>query len=282
MKAKRKVSWVVGALICAMAGAGMEHLRYSLSVAVPEAGGGGVPETVRAPEARVRVVAARDESAKRDADVLRRRVSDLEKALAEYETARVQQPEPPQEAEPGKEQRGDRGRRQSWEERMDQMRRENPDQYADMQRRREDFRQNMEQRVRDREDFLDAIDVAGMTPEQRQSHEQLLATVARMNALMADMMENGRPRGEEGEAVRHEMREAMMSLGQLYESERRYLLEATAKAAGYSGDDVQAFSEHIQTIFEQTSMMPGGFGPRRGRDGPSSAGAPRTDKTELR
>jgi len=83
-----------------------------------------------------------------------------------------------------------------------------------------------------------------------------------------------RLRGEEGEAVRHEMREAMMSLGQLYESERRYLLEATAKAAGYSGDDVQAFTEHIQTIFEQTSMMPGGFGFRGGRVGPQAAEAP--------
>ena len=72
--------------------------------------------------------------------------------------------------------------------------------------------------------------------------------------------------------MRQEMRDAMMNLGQLYESERRYLLDATAKAAGYSGDDVQAFSEHIQTIFEHTSMMPGGFGPRRGRDGPPSAG----------
>ena len=108
MKAKHKVSWVVGALICAVAGAGIEHLRHSLSVAVPGAGG-GVQETVRAPEAPVRIVTVRDESAKGDADRLRRRVSDLEKALAEYETARVQQPEPPQEAEPGKEQRGDRG-----------------------------------------------------------------------------------------------------------------------------------------------------------------------------
>jgi len=157
---------------------------------------------------------------------------------------------------------------------MEQMRRDKPEQYAEMQRRREEFRQSMEQRVRDREDFLAAIDVEGMTPEQRQNHEQLLATVARMNALMASMMGNGRPRGEEGDALRQEMREAMSTLEDLYASERRYLLEATAKAAGYSGNDVQAFSEHIQTILEHTSMMPGGFGPRRGRGGPPAAEAP--------
>ena len=110
--------------------------------------------------------------------------------MSERDTARAQQPEQPQkvEAEASRERGEDRGRRRSWEERMEEMRRENPEQYAEMQQRREEFRQSMERRARDREDFLDAVDVAGMTPEQRQNHEQLLATVARVNTLMADMM----------------------------------------------------------------------------------------------
>jgi hypothetical protein len=269
MKTKHKVGVIAGAIICALAGAGMEHLRHRLSAVASVPDSVDAQETVRAPQAPVRVVTVRDENAKRDADALRRRVSELEKALAERDTARAQQPEQPQKAETDRERGEDRGRRRSWEERMEEMRRENPEQYAEMQQRREEFRQSMERRARDREDFLDAVDVAGMTPEQRQNHEQLLATVARMNTLMADMMENGRPRGETGEAARNEMREAMMALGPLYDSERRYLLEATAKSVGYSGNEVQAFTEHIQMIFEHTSMMPpGGFGPRGGRGGP--------------
>ena len=275
MKTKHKMGLIVGALVCALTGAGMEHLRHRLLTATPVPDSADVQETVRAPQAPVRVVTVRDENAKRDADALRRRVSELEKALSERDTARAQQPEQPQkvEAEANRERGEDRGRRRSWEERMEEMRRDNPEQYAEMQQRREEFRRGMERRARDREDFLDAVDVAGMTPEQRQNHEQLLATVARVNTLMADMMENGRPRGEAGEAMRHEMREAMMALGPLYDSERRYLLEATAKSVGYSGSEVQAFTEHIQMIFEHTSMMPpGGFGSRGGRGGPPGGG----------
>jgi len=262
MEQKRKIAVVAGACACVFAGAGMEHVRQRLAVPLPEVE--DVRETVRVTPTPGRVVTVRDEAAERAAEALRKRVAELEKALAERDTARAQQPEQPQVADANAGRGEGRDRRQSWEERMEQMRKDNPEQYAEMQRRREEFRQSVEQRVREREDFLDAVDVAGMTPEQRQNHEQLLATVARVNELMAGMMEGGRPRGEEGEAVRREMGEAMASLGQLYESERRYLLEATAKAAGYTGSDAQAFTEHIQAIYENTSMMPGGFGRRGG------------------
>ena len=74
----------------------MEHLRHRLLTATPVPDSADVQETVRAPQAPVRVVTVRDENAKRDADALRRRVSELEKALSERDTARAQQPEQPQ------------------------------------------------------------------------------------------------------------------------------------------------------------------------------------------
>ncbi len=263
MEQKNKMIIAAGACACVLAGAGMEHVRQRLAEPLPDVE--DVRETVRVTPTPGRVVTVRDEAAERVAEALRKRVAELEKTLAERDTARAQQPEKPQVADENAGRGEGRDRRQSWEERMEQMRKDNPEQYAEMQRRREEFRQGVEQRVRERADVLDAVDVAGMTPEQRQNHEQLLATVARVNDLMAGMMmEGGRPRGEEGEALRREMGEAMASLGQLYESERRYLLEATAKAAGYTGSDAQAFTELIQAIYENTSMMPGGFGRRGG------------------
>ncbi len=254
---KKRTILVAGACACFLAGVGTEHVRKWMTEPVRERD--AAQETVRVIRSPDRVMAVRDPAAERMTESLRKRIAELEEALAERDAARVRQPEQAQGADAAGESRGEgRSRRQSWEERMEQMRKDNPEQYAEMQRRREEFRQGVEQRVREREDFLDAVDVAGMTPEQRQNHEQLLATVARVNELMAGMMEGGRPRGEEGEAVRREMGEAMASLGQLYESERRYLLEATAKAAGYTGSDAQAFTEHIEEIYENTSMMPGG------------------------
>ena len=264
MDVKRCVVFGVGACLCVLAGAGIEHARLFLSAPVQEVP--VVQETVRVAKAPDRV---RDAGAERDAEALRKRIAELEKALADR-SARNRRPErAPQTNEVAEAQDGREDRQQSWEDRMERMRTEDPDRYAEMQQRREGFRQNMEQRARDRADFLDAIDVAGMTREQRANHEKLLDATARANELMAQMAEGGRRRGEEGDALRQEMGETMASLGQLYESERQYLFEATAKAAGYTGNDVQAFTEHIQNIIENTSMIPG-FG--RGGGGPGGPG----------
>ena len=263
MDRKRFAAPAIGACVCLLAGAGIEHLRLKLSAPPQEEL--AAQETVRVAQAPECVVTVRDEAAEREAQALRQRVAQLEGALAERAAAGQTQSE--QDEEPASAQGEHSGRQsQSWEDRMERMRIEDPDRYAEMQQRRESFRQNMEQRARDRADFLDAIDVAGMTREQRANHEKLLDITARLEELRAQMMEGGRPRGEGGEALRQEMSESMATLGQLYEAERQYLIEATAKAAGYTGSDIQAFSDHIQNIIENTTMMPG-FGGRGGPGG---------------
>jgi hypothetical protein len=254
---------VLGAVLCAcvLAGAGIEHLR--LALAGPEAEEVEVKEVVRVTKTPGRVVTVRDETAERAAEALRVRVGELENTLALRDAEREQQVE--RQVQPGTDSEA-RGRRQSWEERMERMKAESPERYAEMQQRREEFRQQMEQRARDRADFLDAVDVAGMRPEQRSNHEKLLETVARIDELRAQMMQPENAAGEDRDALRQEMGETMAALGQLYSAERQYLLEATAKAAGCSGNDVSAFTEHIQTIIENTTMMPG-MGRSRGGGG---------------
>jgi hypothetical protein len=273
METKQRVVLGIGLSVCVLAGAGIEHLRLAAAgdsgEDVPE-----IKEVVQVTKTPGRVVTVRDEAAERAAEALRKRVAELEKALAGGDAASVQQQgqeEPPQTEASREEQ--DARRRQSWDERMERMKTEDPERYAEMQQRREEFRQRMEQRTRDRADFLDAVDKTGMTSDQRANHEKLLETVARVNELTAQMMQSGgRGRGEEGEALRQEMGESMMALGQLYDSERQYLLETTAKAAGYSGGDVSAFTEHIQSIIENTTMMPGMGGQRGGRGGGPGGG----------
>jgi hypothetical protein len=267
MDAKQRVVFGIGFLVCVLAGAGIEHARLAVL------GGPGedepeVKETVQVTKTPGRAVTLRDEAAERAAEALRKRVAELEKALAGREAASVQQ-EPPPQTEASREEQ-DANRRQSREEREERMKAEDPERYAEMQQRREEFRQRMEQRARDRADFLDAVDRAGMSPDQRVNHEKLLETVARVNELTTQMMQQqpGRGRTEEGDALRQEMGESMMALGQLYDSERQYLLEATAKAAGYSGGDVSAFTEHVQSIIENTTMMPSAGGYRGGPGGP--------------
>lgn len=273
MDVKRCVVLGVGVCVCVLVGAGIEHVRLSLSAPAQETP--VVQETVRVAQAP----AVRNAATERDAEALRKRVAELERALAERSSGRNRRPQPAQVEETVTEGERENNQPQSWEDRMERMRTEDPDRYAEMQQRRESFRQSMEQRARDRADFLDAVDVSSMTREQRANHEKLLDAVSRANDLMALMAEGGRRRGEEGDALRQEMGETMASLGQLYESERQYLFEATAKAAGYTGNDVQAFTEHIKTIIENTSAMPsfgrGGGGPGGFGGGPGGFGGGR-------
>ncbi len=255
MDMKRVV--VLGGFVLAsiLAGAGFEHVRLQALQDVEE-------EPDPAPLMAQPMKEVRHESISPDAallaeaNALRKRVAELEKALAERETAIAQVPETPKEEQAPR----DRSRRQSFAERMEQMKKENPEQYAEMQKRREEFRQNMEQRAVERASFLDAVDTQGMTAEQRENHDELLATVARVNELMAQIMQSDGNRDATHD-LRHEMGETMGALGALYENERQYLLESTARAAGYSGDDISAFASHVQTIIQNTTMSPG-FGGR--------------------
>lgn len=266
---KRGFAFVAGTLGALVVGAGLEHVR--LSFAHPEErvepSDVMVAEPRSAPTFRTLLV-TNDAAARASNEALRKRVAELEQALA----ARPAEPRPAVEEPAAGTQRDERSRRPSFTERLEQMKKENPEQYAEMQKRREEFRQTMEQRAQDRADFVSAVETRNMTDEQKENHEKLLETVAQVNELMAQM---GQPDGENGAELRRQMGEAMHSLGELYGTERRFLFEETARAVGYEGDQVSAFADQMQTIIDNTTMS--GFG-RHGWHGNAgaqpAAGAP--------
>lgn len=260
----RSVAVAAGVGVCLAIGAGIEHARLVLCA----------PKRSEAPEfktvlpaatASLRTITVTNDAAARAAsEALRKRVAELEQALA----ARRAEPEPPPVAKASEPASEERPRRQSFAERLEQMKKENPEQYAEMQKRREEFRQTMEQRAQDRAEFASAIDTRNMTEEQKANHEKLLETVARVNDLMAQV---GQAEGERGAELRREMGEAVHSLGELYGQERRYLFEETARAVGYEGDQVSTFADNMQTIIDNTTMS--GFG-RHGWHGNNNPTAP--------
>lgn len=258
---KRHSFWIgLGVLVCVAAGMAIEQVRQSLLAPVP-AESPAVAEARPAPPPRI--VKVRDEGAERAAAALRARVAELERALAERPLSITN---PPVQTAARPQEETERSRRQSFTERMEQMRKENPEQYAEMQKRREEFRQRMEQREQDRANFLTAVDVQNMNDQQRENHEKLLATVARVNELMAQM---GQPGTERSPEARRELGETFGVLNELYGEERRYLFEETARSVGYEGAQVGEFAEHLQAVIENTSMMPPpGFGRGGGRGGP--------------
>ncbi len=197
-----------------------------------------------------------------ESEMLRKRVAELERerdALLARLADVASRPAPAGREEPAPADTNgfrrtwrDRPSRVSFEERMEQMRIEQPEAYAEMQRRREDMRQRMEERARERRDFLAAVRTDGMTPAQRDNHERLLATQARIDAYL-EMIAAGTPL-QMTEETRSDMFETMRVLGELYEQERRYLLEETGRAFG---EDGHLFADYIENIYNQTSLTPG-------------------------
>lgn len=168
--------------------------------------------------------------------------------------------------------------RVGFEERMAQIKRDDPARYEEMQKQREDFRQYIQAQADERAEFLKKVDTASMTDAQRANHEALLQTVAQARALMAGLATMS---PEDAAAARQQMSELIGTVGTLYQQERRYLLEQTGRAMGYVGAESGQFADYIQQIYEQTTMPRGlggrGFGNRdrgNGATGTPGVGAP--------
>ena len=216
-----------------------------------------------------------------DAETLRKRVRELEKLLDAREasiaklstdSARPQDvPPPPAGDEPPREQRS----RESFRERMERMKTEEPERYAEMQKRHEEFRARMRAANEERDNYLASIDTSNMSDEQKANHERLLAALKMRDALGERM----RPDSENPltDEERQEFFGSMREIGPLMEQERRYLLEETGRAYG---EDGPAFAEYIQDLMEYTTpwrgtgRRGGGRGPRPEGGGHGGPGGP--------
>ncbi len=247
-------------------------------VEVPEEAQVAAPKTaptVTPPDAALAAAQANVES-------LRARVAQLEKLLderegnlarlaSEAEKARATAEEPPAEAEKVEEAARQRPPRESFRERMERMKNEEPERYAEMQKRQNEFRARMHADNEERGNFIASIDTSRMTAEQKAGHEKLIAAIQTADTLMDRM----RPDSEN--PLSNEERQAafatMREIGPLMEQERRYILEEVGREYG---EDGAAFATYIQNVIDYTSPGPRmnrGRGPRPG-GGPPPGGAP--------
>ncbi|QBG47486.1 hypothetical protein EGM51_08815 [Verrucomicrobia bacterium S94] len=151
-----------------------------------------------------------------------------------------------------------RDNRPSFEERMAQMKKENPEGYAEMIRRREERSSQMRYNLAERTaTFLD-IDTSSMTEEERTNHEQLIANMAKiweMTALFQD------PEAAPDRESMREMMEAVRDTRPLLEAEREVMFKQLGSDLGYEGEDAEAFASYIAEIYEATTLnLPGGRG----------------------
>lgn len=227
-----------------------------------------VEPTVAKPERIVKVV---DEQAlyeaKRQIENLKRQLADAGKPVSD------QEPKQPKIVKDDKKDVGEQVR--------DFVKKSlTPEQQAEIAAQRDAFRQQMEQRVNERNDFLSSVDTRNMNAAQRENHDKLLASVNRMNELRTAIMD---PKAQAAPELRKEMHDLGHSMDDLYQEERKTLLETTGRSLGYTGDQAQLFAGQIQSIYDNTSSSRGMMwasmgGGRHGSSGGNSDGASKTAK----
>lgn len=195
-----------------------------------------------------------------DAAALAKALSEVAALKAENATLRrnletaPDTPEPTPKAETPQPQR-----RQNWRERMEEMKKNDPERYKEEMARREQFRQAMVQARNERTNFLDSVDPSLLTAEGRATHARFIEAFNK-SAEIEEKMRAAFEAGEQpSEALAAEAREVMQTLNETRSSERVALLDAIATSMGLSGTDAEDFRKLVDDVYDAT----GHGGPRR-------------------
>lgn len=154
--------------------------------------------------------------------------------------------------------------RQSWQERMAQMKEENPEQYAEMVQRRTEFQQRMRNDQFQRLTTLGELDTSNMTPEELANHTALVEKLSAMWEQTGQFDPENPPNREAMREIFGNMRE----VGQMMDQERTYMFKQLGTDVGLTGGEADDFAGYVQSIIDATSMRP----PRGGDRGPRGGG----------
>ena len=146
------------------------------------------------------------------------------------------------------------------DERMEKFKREHPDEFAALQRRRESIRAARKAAADNRQDFLDSIDVSYLTEEQRKTHIAYTDALAARQEARERMAAARRMGAAVSDADRAQLQAAERVIREQGEAERAALFEAAARSVGVEGaEDLKRFRETISAIFEVTREPESGF-----------------------
>ena len=192
---------------------------------------------------------------------LRRRVAELEKLLAEKdgkseiaisnavaEATKARPPEPP---------------RGSWRERMEEMKRNDPERYTQMTNRFAQWRRDRAAQARNKIDFLSSIDTSHMSAGARKTHAALQELIADREEIEVRLQDPDLSDEERGKLMRR-LWESHGELQRLNDEERKNLISETARSIGFEGEDAEEFSATIREVIEATDS---GWGEHRRHGG---------------
>ena len=217
-------------------------------------------EAPKAEEKAKKPVADKGEEA--SVKALRHRIAELEKLLAEKdgeseiaisnavaEAAKVRPPEPP---------------RGNWRERMEEMKKNDPERYTQMTNRFAQWRRDRAAQAQDKIDFLSSIDTSRMSAGAKKTHNALQDLIARREELEQQLHQEDLSDEERGKLM-GELHSTHHELMRLNGEERKNLFDETAKELGFTGAEAKEFTATIQEVIEATDS---GWGGRHHRGGP--------------
>lgn len=186
---------------------------------------------------------------------LRHRITELEKLLAEKdgkseiaisnavaEAVKARPPVPPP---------------QNWRERMEEMRKNNPEEYARRTNWWAQVRRSRAERARNKIDFLSSIDTSRMSAGARKTHDALQELLARREEVEAQLQAPNLS-DEERDKLMGELHSSRHELMRLNGEERRNLIDETARNMGFEGEDAKEISATIREVIEVTDSGWGG------------------------
>ena len=210
--------------------------------------GGGTGETPVPPDKTVDSRPASNERGVRSSDEESAAEPQFTEAISSKEFRRQQRPA---EAATVEEVKGEDGL--TVDERMEKFRRERPDEFAALQRRRESIRKARKAAADERQNFLDSIDTSFLTEEQRKTHVVYADALAARQEARERMSAARRTGAAVSDADRAQLQAAERVIREQGAAERAALIEAAARSVGLEkAEDVKGFREVISAIFEAT------------------------------
>ena len=209
-----------------------------------------VPKTA---EVAKKPVADKGEAA--SVKALRQRVVELEKLLAEKdgkseiaisnavaEAMKARPPEPP---------------RRNWRERMEEMKKNDPERYTQMTNRFANWRRSRSAEARNKIEFLSSIDTSHMSAGARKTHDALQDLIAKREEIEAQLQDPNLSDEERGKLM-GELHSSHHELMRLNGEERQNLINEAAHNMGFEGEDAKEVSATIQEVIRATDSGWGG------------------------
>lgn len=157
----------------------------------------------------------------------------------------------------------------NFRERLEKMRVENPEQYAQHTNSIARWRDSRRNHAASRLEFLSSIDTSTMSAAEKKTHVRLQNLIEEREELQTRFDErwaSGEMSDEERREIWGRMRDADRQMAELNAAERENLIKKTAEAVGFTGEDVGEIAGTIMKVIEATESNPRNRS-RRGRGG---------------